>query len=92
MFSSLKSVIIYFCVTFLLEFIAEGLLHIKSNLILKIGRRKYLFAVFGVTILLVIILNLISSKIFANSWVQGIFMGIWIFSIISIKHSKNKGR
>lgn len=88
--NTIAAVIMYFFVALVMEFLLEKKLHIKERCIKKAGSALYVILVFGIAIVLIILLDCISSKILENAWVKGALLGLWIFSLININHMNEK--
>lgn len=90
MLNTVGSVMIYFLVAIAMEFVVERKFHIKQKLIKKMGITWYVSLVFATVVLSVIMIYATCPAVFENSWARGVFMGIWIFSIINISFSERK--
>lgn len=88
MLTSVKSIVIYFIVGFLLEYCVEKNFGIKRYLKRKIGHLKYNFLVFILAIIILVIINMISLDLFNNIWVQGIYMGTFMFGLLHMDYPK----
>lgn len=82
-----ESAILSLCISALLEFIVERNFRVKYKMRQKFGEKNYIISAFVIVILILIIVEMFALDLFGNMWAQGIFMGLWVFSIMKIKYN-----